>query len=1609
MIRNKIKMNSQYFLIHLIIIFILLNFTLNEECFQRSKPIFISSSETCEMKYCTEDEFNNNTCVKDNEIIRAQWLNNIIKLGPKKCRNSKFAKYQDGSIAIYSGEKKATPHFLLYNYFILRENGRDFSLISIMDTPEGYGGQSTSLSSNFDEGEMLAIKIKNDEEIIFNLGKLLGYTELYDLSNKQIYSVQTKDFFKNYTFTNIRGSLFNLKDSKSFVYAGLVTSYEDSWNNDIPSSNITDFALYRIEINDKDDFSNTKYSNISNKYTAYGKMVSCFQTEQKTIVCFYISSLENKEYKIITFNENLDKKNEELTFPVSYIDDNIFFKCIHYGGEVGIFLYYNESYNMIYPNINFKVIKEGSIEDIDGFSEFQFSESFVYHFNYNLDLNLNDLIMISKELICFCSVSKTKETLYIIILNILEPEKAETRYYVIETFGLYNYKFFMDLRIDTYKGNIIMTSSFCEQTNCEDLNNSYTSLIIFNYPNSTDVNKDIIEVAFNENAISFENLNYNFDLKEYIIIENNIFGYIYSSIVIKSFQDCDNFEFISSTKNNKITTEYKLLEDESINITLSKKDFNLFNCSIGYIYEITESNHSIIVQYPIAADTLGDNEEFEELFYNKKKIYSGRLSYYNIYLKDKLTNKCLDNCGLCYDDSEKECISCKFNYTLENNTDGKREKICLNGSEDELTEKLSEFTDHITEILENINKSQELTEEIMPTGKTKITENADLYTTKNTETPTFDVNSHELSNLIDSKNYSQSDIRTNTQSDSQGNSQTDSTIDIDKLTDKKTIRESDSQINEYTQFSKTDIITNTINNIDFGTQIDTIINKSTDKLTEFFNNKSTDGLSSNLMSNINIEKTTHKITEIIEETGIKSDCTNEEIIASKCTYGKVSKEQFESLHYQIKVEILNNETYHGENRIIITDNIAFQITKVDNQTNEYSNLSSVDLGECEEKLMKIHSVPEGETLIIYKTDIKSDNLITKYILYEIYHPITLEKLDLKECLEDTITISVPVNFNNDTLDLIESLNNSGYNIFNSSDSFYKDICAPYTTLNGTDIYLNDRQHIIEDTGGSLDLCQIGCDLTYFNSTSHKVICDCDLKKSKYINNIDEIEFSSNLMNNLLIQLKYSNYLVLRCYKLLKDFDNLKLNFGFIFMILIIVSLIIIMTIYLIKGKKKLNYYIDAILKNKLIYINNRKSLKKNSIIDKKLNELSHHGKHKKDKQKEKLKEKSKEKKNKNQSRKNKKEKTKEKKLLKKKEINKSVPPIRKKERKAKTKNYGFIDNKSRFLGSTSSSKNLFKTNDNLTKNEIKNLNINIAQINHLKYKKSKNRKVVKAKTINKISSKSNLKSEKCEVDIFKLKDKNISEKNLDLRKTAKSKKILDTDYKNYQTLNISELNKLEYKEALLIDKRTYFQYYISLIRKRHPIIFTFAPIDDYNLVSLKIALFLLSFSTYIVINAFFFSDKTMHKIYVDNGYSDILVHLPQIIYSSIISAFIDTLLKFLCLSESKILWLKEIKKIKEINKKIKDTKTYLRIKFAIFFLVGFLFSIFYCYFMSSFCVVYKNTQIILLKDSLISYGLSILYPFGLCLIPGIFRIFALRAEKKDKISMYKFSQLISLV
>ena len=62
-----------------------------------------------------------------------------------------------------------------------------------------------------------------------------------------------------------------------------------------------------------------------------------------------------------------------------------------------------------------------------------------------------------------------------------------------------------------------------------------------------------------------------------------------------------------------------------------------------------------------------------------------------------------------------------------------------------------------------------------------------------------------------------------------------------------------------------------------------------------------------------------------------------------------------------------------------------------------------------------------------------------------------------------------------------------------------------------------------------------------------------------------------------------------------------------------------------------------------------------------------------------------------------------------------------------------------------------------------------------------------------------------------------------------------------------------------------------------------------------------------------------------------------------------------------------------------------------------------------FCAIYINTQIHLIKDTLISFGLSLFYPFCINLIAGIFRIPSLSDPKNNRNYLDNLSKLIQLI
>ena len=120
-------------------------------------------------------------------------------------------------------------------------------------------------------------------------------------------------------------------------------------------------------------------------------------------------------------------------------------------------------------------------------------------------------------------------------------------------------------------------------------------------------------------------------------------------------------------------------------------------------------------------------------------------------------------------------------------------------------------------------------------------------------------------------------------------------------------------------------------------------------------------------------------------------------------------------------------------------------------------------------------------------------------------------------------------------------------------------------------------------------------------------------------------------------------------------------------------------------------------------------------------------------------------------------------------------------------------------------------------------------------------------------------------------------------------------------------------------------------------------------------------------------------------------------------------MKELALSNKSIIRLKEAKKAHDADKmKMKVEKT-LCIKYPFYFILGFILLIFIWYYLSMFGVIYRNTQYHLIKDTLVGYGLSLIYPFFIFLLPGIFRIPSLSNPKKKRVCLYNFSKALHIL
>ena len=1395
--------------------------------------------EVC-LSCCTNDEINNKICIIDNEIMKTQFINKINYLSGNGYNylNMAVTKNQDLLVLISSYPES-----------------NDRILFGLTNEGRGYFNEDKKCSITINdrtvtgkfESEIFVFKLLDGtKEYLLSFGKTPQYIEFYDINSKKIinyYPINTF-FYQLYDVRQLVGAYFKITtNDKNYYLIGLLSTKYNAQGKGTPTLSLIKFSIKSINT-----FNNavTREINANIDVNVYdSRVVSCYELSTFYISCFYKN--DKNKYTMGIFSSNL-KAETSKELATADKNDLKFFKCAHFFGEIGAFIYYSNN-NPPYATIEFKRYSSNKITD--AFSKLSFNN---YLFQYNV--TNNDIIKIFDKKIFFVAVSLDKLKLYVISIYNYDQQKITERIYEINSFLFNGYYFYNVIRLQIFVNYLAFASN-----GFSDKEESFTALTIFSYPNSTDINNELTEYLFNNNQIKIDNIK--LKLRDICNIENNIFGHILTGIKILEIYKTTN-HYLALQNGAEIAKNDIIDIDETLKLIIPKTDhiYTEFTYGIKYVCQATEPEYEEYNKYVKESQDTGTSGKENEFFNSQKQEYSGRHSYHYFLLSNILTEEgCDTNCELCYNSNKNKCIT------------------CINDDYD---------------ILDTNKKCKELltTPDIIETDISEI---------KNT-IPKLKV----------------------------------TTVPIIEITIPK-INVNTNPIIE-TIIPKIPVTTNPI--------IETTIPKfivTTNPKYETF-------------------------STIIEATNMPNlvNCTARTIIEGICI-GNLTDEMADEIYFYIKKNIIN-PNFTEDNLIIKTPSVAYQLTSLNYQINNNLNLSIVDLGECEIKIKEENNIPEELDLIIYKIDIQNPDKSLTYVQYEIYHPITFNQLSLDVCQDSLINITVPAELGAETIQFYQSLESQGYNMFDSNNEFYNDICTPYTSIYNTDILLIDRKKDIYSKYSNITICQDKCSLESYNSNSNTVSCYCKAQSNNTDLNLNiQPKFSiQNIGDVFLNYLNNSNFRVLKCYKVAIDLNTIFDNIGRIIMTLILFLFIVLFIIFLIKGNKQISIYTKQIINYKLM---NKKENNNNNTknVGELNNELKSNIKNK-------------------YLNGNKfnylKKKNNIKKFVSKNKISKTTSnPIKNKK----------IFNKKNNRNNLNSNKLLLKANKKL--------------INSFKSSSplfSKDKSIINQKSSSNNKLKKIIKNNQNNILVYNfINNYNSNKKESTKKNKAREKaKNLFTD---------QELNRLDYNKALLYDKRTYAQYYCSLLKRKQLLMFTFLPVLDYNLQYIKIILFLISFSLYFSVNGFFFSDKTIHSIYEDKGLANYLNQIASILYSSIIPSVINAILKLLSLSENDIYLMKQQKDGKNLLKIAKEIEACIKIKFILFFIICYLLLFFFWYFISCFCGVYKNTQIVLITDTFISFGTSMIYPFGLSLLPGIFRIQALRAKNKDKKCLFQISSLVALI
>ena len=176
---------------------------------------------------------------------------------------------------------------------------------------------------------------------------------------------------------------------------------------------------------------------------------------------------------------------------------------------------------------------------------------------------------------------------------------------------------------------------------------------------------------------------------------------------------------------------------------------------------------------------------------------------------------------------------------------------------------------------------------------------------------------------------------------------------------------------------------------------------------------------------------------------------------------------------------------------------------------------------------------------------------------------------------------------------------------------------------------------------------------------------------------------------------------------------------------------------------------------------------------------------------------------------------------------------------------------------------------------------------------------------------------------------------------------------------------------------------------------TFFTDNHLDLFVIKLSFLVCTFQISFFLNALFYTDEYISDAYHNDGVLDFFSGLPKSIYSFIATLITTNLLRMLSNSKSELMQvIIEKRSYKNYLDLIKIKLNKLRKKLIIYFILVYILELFFLYFVTAFCAVYRNSQKYWLIGCIDSFGMDSLVSLIICIFLALFRFISIKKSIK---------------